>query len=247
MENIYEIVARQIDRLADGHVRWSACASREQMEAAFRGRLVLSLGIDKPVPSDWLAGVPGRAVLCLAGAGGLQAPLLAAAGARVTVLDLSQKMLEKDRRMAEQYGLSLRIEQGNMTDLSRFADGAFDCVINPVSLCYVPDVRPVFRECSRVLRPGGELLLAAPCPIAYVCDYVEDGNGGYYKAVNRMPYRSAAHPGQGDWVEFGHTMEDYLGGQLASGFAILGYAECQGEDITDLSFMTRAVRASAVP
>ena len=103
MENIYEIVARQIDRLADGHVRWSACASREQMEAAFRGRLVLSLGIDKPVPSDWLAGVPGRAVLCLAGAGGLQAPLLAAAGARVTVLDLSQKMLEKDRRMAEQY------------------------------------------------------------------------------------------------------------------------------------------------
>lgn len=97
MENIYEIVARQIDRLADGHVRWSACASREQMEAAFRGRLVLSLGIDKPVPSDWLAGVSGRAVLCLAGAGGLQAPLLAAAGARVTVLDLSQKMLEKDR------------------------------------------------------------------------------------------------------------------------------------------------------
>ena len=71
MENIYEIVARQIDRLADGHVRWSACASREQMEAAFRGRLVLSLGIDKPVPSDWLAGVSGRAVLCLAGAGGL--------------------------------------------------------------------------------------------------------------------------------------------------------------------------------
>ena len=80
-----------------------------------------------------------------------------------------------------------------------------------------------------------------------MCDYAEDGNGGYYKAVNRMPYRSAAHPGQGDWVEFGHTMEDYLGGQLASGFAILGYAECQGEDITDLSFMTRAVRASAVP
>lgn len=162
---------------------------------------------------EWIVNVKGKDALCLAGAGGLQAPLLAAAGANVTVIDISEKMLDRDRQMAKKYNLDIRIEHGNMTDLSRFSDGSFDYVINPASLFYVPDVMPVFRECYRVLRHGGSLILAAPSPIAYVCDFVNDENGGYYKAVNKMPYISAEHPDQGDWVEFGHSMQDYLGGQ----------------------------------
>ena len=127
-------------------------------------------------------------------------------------------------------------------DLSRYHDETFDYIINPASLFYVPSVHPVFKECYRVLKGGGTLLLAAPNPIAYVCNFVEDDKGGYYKAVNRMPYSSAEHPEQGDWIEFGHTMEDYLGGQIACGFVITGYVEEQGDDITDLFFMTRAVK-----
>ena len=41
---------------------------------------------------------------------------------------------------------------------------------------------------------------------------------------------------------YGHTMEEYLGGLTRSGFAITGYLECQGEDITALNFLARAVR-----
>lgn len=77
-------------------------------------------------------------------------------------------------------------------------------------------------------------------PIAYVCDYVEDKEGGYYKAVNRMPYRSTDFDNQDGWVEYGHTMESYIGGQIASGFVITGYVECQMEDITELYFVTKA-------
>lgn len=62
----------------------------------------------------------------LAGAGGLQAPLLSAAGAETTVIDLSESMLDRDRLMAEKYGLSLRLEHGNMIDLSRFDKETFD-------------------------------------------------------------------------------------------------------------------------
>ena len=74
-------------------------------------------------------------------------------------------------------------------------------------------------------------------PIAYVCDY--DEALGCYKAVNRMPYRSTDHADQGDWVEYGHTMESYIGGQLQCGFVLTGYKESQLEDITELYFAAK--------
>lgn len=92
----------------------------------------------------------------------MQGPLLACAGADVTVLDLSEGMLEKDREIARRENLPMRILKGNMCDLSLFADGTFDLILNPPSLMYVPDPAIVFGECSRVLRKGGTLIMAAP-------------------------------------------------------------------------------------
>lgn len=240
MKNIYEQVEKNINRLVENNVNWAESATAEQLKKARNGELELMFGYDKAVPPEWLGELKGKKVLCLAGAGGLQAPLLACAGAEVTVLDLSEKMLEKDREIAERENLHIVLEHGNMCDLSRFADESFDYVLNPASLFYVPDVMPVFRECYRVLKKGGSFIMAAPNPIAYVCDYVEDEQGGYYKAVNRMPYCSTDFENQGDWVEYGHTMESYIGGQLACGFVLTGYVERQMEDITELYFITKA-------
>lgn len=239
--NIFEQVEKNINELVENNVNWSACATTEEMQRAKEGRLSIKF-FDKEVPTDWLKDVKGRKVLCLAGAGGLQAPLLACAGAEVTVLDLSEKMLEKDVKIAEEEQLSICIEKGNMCDLSRFADGSFDYILNPSSLMYVPDVKPVFREVSRVLKTGGVFIMMAPNPVNYLCDFVEDETGGYYKAVNRMPYCSSDHDGMSDWVEYGHTMEEYIGGQIECGLVINGYVECQLEDITELHFLTRAVK-----
>lgn len=238
MENVYEQVRRNIDRLVENNVNWSACATAEQLQKARSGQLEMTFGIDGRIPSDWLGDLRGKRVLCLAGAGGLQAPMMACAGAEVTVLDLSERMLDRDREVAAREGLSLRIEQGNMCDLSRFADASFDLVFNPPSLFYVPDVHPVFREVHRVLKPGGTFIMVSSNPIAYVCDW--DEAAGCYKAVNRMPYSAQEHDGQGEWVEYGHTMESYLGGQIAAGFVITGYLENQTEDITELYFITKA-------
>lgn len=239
--NIFEKVEKNINDLVENNVNWSACATPEDMQKARNGQLTLKF-YEKEIPADWFADVKGKKVLCLAGAGGLQAPLLACAGAEVTVLDLSERMLEKDRQVAEQEHLNIQIEKGNMCDLSRFADGSFDFILNPPSLMYVPDVKPVFKECYRVLKTGGTFIMMAPNPLNYLCDYVNDENGGYYKAVNRMPYCSSDFDDMGDWVEYGHTMEDYLGGQIACGFVMNGYVECQMEDITELYFLTKAVK-----
>lgn len=239
--SVFDQIERNIDRLAENDVNWSHPATPEQLEKARSGNIELKVGSDGIIPAEWFGDLRGKKVLCLAGAGGLQAPVLACAGAEVTVLDLSEKMLDRDRAVAAREGLDIRIEHGNMCDLSRFEDGSFDLVLNPPSLFYVPDVTPVFREVYRVLKKGGSFIMISMAPIAYVCDY--DAEEGCYKAVNRMPYCSADHADQGDWVEFGHTMESYIGGQLQCGFVLTGYEEFQQEDITELYFAARGEKA----
>jgi len=238
--SVFDQVERNIDRLAENDVNWSHPATPEQLEKGRSGNIELKIGNDGNIPPEWFGDLRGKKVLCLAGAGGLQAPVLACAGAEVTVLDLSEKMLDRDRAVAAREGLDIRIEHGNMCDLSRFEDGSFDLVLNPPSLFYVPDVTPVFREVYRVLKKGGSFIMISMAPIAYVCDY--DVEEGCYKAVNRMPYCSADHADQGDWIEYGHTMESYIGEQLECGFVLTGYKEYQMDDITELYFITKGER-----
>lgn len=240
MRSVFEQVEKNIDQLAARDVDWSRCATEEDMRAAREGRIRLHLLRGRDVPAAWIPPLQGKRALALAGGGGLQGPILAAAGALVTVLDLSRAMLARDQSMAQRYALPLRALHGNMTDLSMFPDGSFDLIVNPLSLMYVPDVAPVFQECARVLVPGGTLLMAAPAPVNYLCDW--DAAQGVYIARNRMPYASSEHAEQGDWIEYGHTMESYLGGLAEAGFAITGYMEEQAEDITELTFAVRAVR-----
>ena len=115
--------------------------------------------------AGWLGNdIRGKHVLCLAAGGGRQSSLYAAAGASVTVVDVSGAMLELDRQVAAERGYSLRVLQTSMEDLSGLEDAFFDIVIHPVSTCYVPDVRPVFKE----VAPGdaGERDLYQPAQTA---------------------------------------------------------------------------------
>ncbi len=99
----------------------------------------------KPVPRAWFPEMRGAEVLCLASGGGQQAPVFAAAGAKVTVLDNSPEQLAQDRLVAEREALDLRTVQGDMSGpLVCFADESFDLVFHPVSNLFVPEVRPVW-------------------------------------------------------------------------------------------------------
>ena len=107
-------------------------------------------------PEGWLPeSVVGTRVLCLAGGGGRQSVAFALLGADVTVLDLSEGQLGRDREAAAQYGVSIRTIAGDMRDLSPLAPASFDLVWQPYSLNFVPDAAEVFRQVARVIRPGG--------------------------------------------------------------------------------------------
>ena len=100
-------------------------------------------------PCGWLGEVRGKKLLCLAAGGGRQGPIYAAAGAEVTVVDISGAQLELDRDVAAERKLDLRTVQTSMDDLSMFRTAEFELIIQPVSTCYVPNLAPVYAEVAR--------------------------------------------------------------------------------------------------
>jgi SAM-dependent methyltransferase len=211
------------DTLAERGDQWTVPVSSQEIEDARRGRWTIVLTPIKPVPAEWLD-VAGKQVLCLASGGGQQAPILGAAGARVTVLDNSPKQLESDARTAERYGLSVETVRGDMANLHMFADGSFDLVFHPVSNCFVPDVLPVWREAFRVLRGGGCLLAGFANPVFYIFDQDLAERTGRLDVIHSLPYADAVRPADQP-LEFGHTLEAQIGGQIAAGFSIIGMYE----------------------
>jgi SAM-dependent methyltransferase len=174
----------------------------------------------------WLGGsIAGWQVLCLAAGGGRHGPLYAAAGAEVTVVDLSPTMLAKDREMSREKKLSIRTVETSMDDLSMFATDAFDLVIHPVSTCYLPNLTRLFTEIARVTRPDGLYVSQHKQPInlqasleTYTGQYVVQH--AYYDA---RPVPQANRPNRlrepGTW-EFAHSWSDLLGGICRAGFVI---------------------------
>lgn len=179
-------------------------------------------------PRGWLGGsVQGVRMLCLAAGGGRHGPLFAAAGAEVTVLDLSPAMLALDRESAARRALRMRTVEGSMDDLSIFADRSFDVVFQPVSSCYLPKLDRLFSEVARVLKLGGLYLSQHKQPSALQAgsDWVAQENG----YVVGMPCVSGAilpaesphalHREAGTF-EFLHRLQDILGGICRAGMVI---------------------------
>lgn len=211
---------------------WTRPVGPEVIEAARRGRWSVLLTETKPVPREWFPEeMRGLELLCLASGGGQQAPTLAAAGARVTVLDNSSRQLAQDRLVADREGLELRAVRGDMADLSAFADESFDLVFHPVSNLFAPDVRPVWREAFRVLRRGGRLLAGFNNPNIYLFGPAEPVE---LTVRNALPYSDLhslteeerrRHFGEDAPLEFSHTLTDLLGGQMEAGFHLVALYE----------------------
>ena len=154
----------------------------------------------------------GKKVLCLASGGGQQSVAFALLGANVTVFDLSEKQLERDRQAALHYGLEIEIVQGDMRDLSIFQDSGFDIVYQPYSIGFVPDATVVFKEVAKKLRSGGV----------------------YYFAIGNPFYAGLS---QADWDGAGYALKRaYLDGELVvTPDPDWVYAEGSGERIRKTS------------
>ena len=211
-----------------GKNRWSQPVTSEIVAQARQGDFSILLTENIPVPQKWFPPLKGADVLCLASGGGQQGPILAAAGANVTVFDNSPAQLKQDQLVAEREGLTLRAVEGDAADLSIFGDESFDLVYNPVSTVFMLDVRPVWQECFRVLRHSGILMSGFMNPVHYIFDLYKMDEGKL-EVAHPIPYSDLTSLPKEDLdeliekglpVEFGHSLTDLLGGQCAAGFVI---------------------------
>jgi SAM-dependent methyltransferase len=183
--------------------------------------------------------VRGQRVLCLASGGGQDSAAFGLLGAEVTVLDLSDVQLERDRQAADHHGLQVTTLHGDMRDLSAFADSTFDVVWQVYSINFVPSVEPVFREVGRVLKPGGIYFVQFHNPFVQCLDE-EVWNGEAYPLKglyldgedmsHRFPHWDVEQP-DGTTVrlagphEFRHNLSTVLNTLVNQGFILLGLWE----------------------
>ena len=245
---------RAWNRLVERRDRWTRPVTPEEIALARQGVVSLGLTPSKRMPSDWFPPLTGLKVLCLASGGGQQGPILAAAGADVTVYDNSPKQLEQDRFVAEREGLELRTVEGDMADLSCFEDASFEFIVHPASNCFAEDVNPVWSQAYRALVPGGTMVSGMVNPIAFLFDR-ELEKQDVFQLKYGMPYSdlnslsAAALQALTDAEEplmFAHSLDDLVGGQLAVGFRLIGFYEDDwgGDEAIDRylksSFATRS-------
>ena len=178
--------------------------------------------------SGWLGGsVHGKKILCLAAGGGRQGPIYAAAGASVTVVDLSSEMLKLDLEAARELDMDIQTIQTSMEDLSSLHDQQFDIVIHPVSTCYIPDPRPVFQEVGRVLKQNGLYISQHKQPTSLQSSLSSSGPQSLY-VIEHNYFRTRPLPnppspnlvredGTLEWI---HRWEVLIGGICAAGMSI---------------------------
>ena len=226
-----DINAQTIDRWIRDGWEWGKPISHEVFEKAQQGDWDVFLTPVKPVPHEWFGNLAGKKILGLASGGGQQMPVFTALGAICTVLDYSPLQLESERLVAEREGYEIRIIRGDMTKPLPFEDEEFDIVFHPVSNCYVEEVRPIWKECLRVLKNGGLLLSGVDHYINYIVD------GEEKQIINELPFNPLRNPQQmkqleeeDAGVQFSHSLEEQIGGQLEAGFILTAlYEDTNGQ------------------
>ncbi len=221
------------DLWAEEGCQYTLPVSHEDYERITADNFAVFLTPCIPVPQDWFGKLKNKKILGLACGGGQQMPVLSKLGACCTVFDYSDKQLEAERMVADREGYSIEIVKGNMAERLPFEDETFDMIFHPVSNVYTEDVNHIWNECFRILKKGGRLLSGLDNGINFL---FESANS--LTVVNPLPFNPLRMPNErvekmiadGDGIQFSHTLEEQIGGQLKAGFTLKALYEDRDGD-----------------
>ncbi len=223
-ESYTDLNAAVIDRWIEEGWEWGQPLPHEAFLAAKNGDWHVLLTPTKSVPRAWFEDLRGKRVLGLASGGGQQMPVFAALGAECYVLDYSPRQIASEWTVAEREGYEIHALRADMTQPLPYPDDFFDLIFHPVSNCYIREVLPVWRECARVLKPGGRLLAGLDNGFNYLFDDEEHED----HITGRLPYDPLADEEQAraarqtdSGFQFSHSISEQIGGQLQAGFRLL--------------------------
>lgn len=223
--------SKAIDRWIEEGWEWGKPISHQEYLNAKKGAWDVLLTPTKKMPHEWLGELKDKTLLGLASGGGQQMPIFTALGAKCTVIDYSKKQIESEFLVAKRENYEIIAIQGDITKTLPFEDESFDIIFNPVSLCYIEDVKSVFKECFRVLKHGGIFVTGFDNGINY---FVGDDEK---QIIQKMPFNPLKNKDQMKFlkdadagIQFSHTLEELIGGQLQAGFRLVDlYEDTNGE------------------
>ena len=171
----------------------------------------------------------GLNVLDLACGEGHLSRQLAAAGARVTGVDLAERNLAEARRQSTSG--AIQYLQADAQTLAPLADETFELVVCKMALMDIPDIDATFVAVARVLRPGGRFVAALlhPCfetPFRMPFEPVEQDETGRFRhhRVQRYfeegPWRSGGSGVRGHVGAYHRTLATYLNSLIAAGLPL---------------------------
>lgn len=221
-----DINKRIIDSWIKDGWRWGQPIDHETFVKAKAGNWDVLLTPTKTVPHEWLGNLKNKKILGLAAGGGQQIPVFAALGAECYVLDYSSLQIASELFVARREGYVVNALEADMTKTLPYESNFFDLIFFPVANCYVNNAEYVFKEAYRVLKKGGILLSGLTNEVLYFLD--DDG-----KAVRwSMPFNPLQNEEAMKYlketdggVQFSHSLEEQIGGQLRAGFKLIDIYE----------------------
>lgn len=219
--NYRDINSSVIDRWVEEEWEWGRPISHETYVKATEGEWNVVLTPTKSVPKEWFPQFTGSKILGLAAGGGQQMPVFTALGAECTVMDYSQRQLDSELTVATREGYAIQIVKADMTQRFPFEDASFDMIFHPVSNCYIENVFHIWDECNRVLKKGGLLVAGMDNGINYVFDEEETTLKTplpFNPLRDSRLYQECMDNDLG--IQFSHTLEEQIGGQLQAGFIL---------------------------
>lgn len=232
--NYTDINAKKIDEMVLNGWKWGQPISHREYIEAKNGNWKVFLSPTKPVPKEWFSDLKDKKILGLASGGAQQMPIFAALEADCTILDYSLKQLESEREFAQKEGYNINIVHADMTKELPFEDESFDIIFHPVSNCYVEDVNHIWKECYRVLKPQGILMSGQDNGLNFLFD------GDQSHIVDYLPFNPLVNKVQmdsllrdGSTIQFSHSVEDHIKGQIKAGFKLLDMYE----DTNDVGYL----------
>jgi SAM-dependent methyltransferase len=143
---------------------WDACG--EAFDRFTTARDSYSDNIERPAIERLIGDVTGARALDLGCGSGPYSVWLAGRGARVTGLDLSEKMISLARARARGRGVELDFAVADITKPLPFAADRFDLVFTSTALHYIDDLGKAFGEMAKVMKPRGLLVASVLHPMS---------------------------------------------------------------------------------
>src|SRR5262244_3475417 len=133
-------------------------------EEVRQGHDVAREWLNNPAFLAFVGDLRGQEVLDAGCGEGYNTRLLARAGARITGVDLSSRMIELATAEERRTPLGIRYLCASYAELGMLADASFDAVVSFMALMDGPRLDEALREAFRVLRPGGRLTFSITHP-----------------------------------------------------------------------------------